>query len=305
MKNTLKRTGAVLSLAVILAMFMAMFSFADSSLKINETYPANNATNTTKENMCVKVMFDRPVGNAASKKANADKFKITDKSGHKLPVKIYYSKKNTKYALILVDTAKVPAKGKNAIQDNQYYTCTIDKGFRANDGSTLSAAREIRFKTLNQRTYTVGYMVMMVLMFGGMMFFSVRQMRNQGNNDPKEKKTETDAPFNPYKEAKKTGKDVQTVIAEHAKEEKKEAKKKKNKKKKLTDDAMLRLEEEKVKKELRDDYFHVHKPMPIRAAGATYRTGRAARAAALKKQRAAEKAARKANGYGKNSKNKR
>ena len=68
---------------------------------------------------------------------------------------------------------------------------------------------------------------------------------------------------------------------------------------------MLRLEEEKVKKELRDDYFHVHKPMPIRAAGATYRTGRAARAAALKKQRAAEKAARKANGYGKNSKNKR
>lgn len=304
MKNTLKRAGAVLSLAVILAMFMAMFSFADSSLTISKTYPENNATNTTKENMCVKVIFDRPVGNAASKKANANKFKITDKSGHKLPVKIYYSKKNTKYALILVDTAKVPTKGKNAIQDNQYYTCTIDKGFRANDGSTLASAKTIRFKTLNQKTYTAGYMIMMVLMFGGMMFFSVRQMRNQGNNDPKEKKTETEAPFNPYKEAKKTGKDVQTVIAEHEKEEKKEARKNKNKKKKLSDDEKLRMEEEKVKKELRDDYFHVNKPMPISAAGAKYRTGRAERAAALKKKRAEEKAARKASGYGKNSKKK-
>lgn len=304
MKNTFKRAGAVLSLAVILAMFMAMFSFADSSLKINKTYPANNATSTTKENMCVKVYFDRPVGNAASKKANANKFKIVDKNGHKLPVKIYYSKSNTKYALILVDTAKVPQKGDKAIQDNQYYTCTISSGFRANDGSTLSADKTIRFKTLNQRRYTAGYMVMMVLMFGGMMFFSVRQMRNQNNGtDAEKKKDESEAPFNPYKEAKKTGKDVQTVIAEHAKEEKKEARKQKNKKKKLTDDEKFRLEEEKVKKELRDDYFHVNKPMPIRAAGAKYRTGRAARAAALKKKRAEEKAARKANGYGKNSKN--
>ncbi len=303
MKNTLKRAGAVMSLAVILAMFMAMFSFADSSLEITKTYPANNAKNTTKENMCVKVMFSSPVGNAASKKANADKFKITDKNGHKLPVKVYYNKQNTKYALILVDTAKVPQKGANAIQDNQYYTCTIEKGFRADNGSTLAADRTIRFKTLNQRTYTMGYMVMMVLMFGGMMFFGVRQMRNQNSGASKEKTEDTEAPFNPYKEAKKTGKDVQTVIAEHEKEEKKEARKQKaKKKKKPTQDELIRMEEEKVKKELRDDFFHVKKPMPIKAAGAKFTTGRAARAAALKKKREAERAALKASGYGKKKK---
>lgn len=300
MKNTLKRGSTMALLIAIAMMLMSMFAFADTSLTIKETYPANNARNTTKENMCVKVYFDREVGNAASKKVNADLVQITDKSGNKLPVKIYYhknGKKYTNYALILVDTAKIPLRGKNAIQDNQYYTCKISKGFAANDGTTLAADKTIRFKTLNQRTYTMGYMVMMVLMFGGMMVFSIRQMRNQNESADKQEnkgKKGTEEPFNPYKEAKRTGKSVQDVIAEHNKEEKSG-----KKKKKLSDEELLRMEEEKIKKEMRDDYFKVKAPAPIAAAGAKYRTGRAAQAEARRKKEAAEKAARKASGYGK------
>ena len=74
-------------------------------------------------------------------------------------------------------------------------------------------------------------MAMMFIMFGGIMVLSMRQ-----NNKKEEEETPKDAPkeaaFNPYKEAKRTGKTVDEVKAEQAKKEEKEAKKKARRKKK-------------------------------------------------------------------------
>ena len=58
---------------------------------------------------------------------------------------------------------------------------------------------------------------MMFAMFGAMFFFTHRQMKKQQEGEQKERQVKEEA-FNPYKEAKRTGKSVQEVIAAHEKE---------------------------------------------------------------------------------------
>ena len=292
----MKKTGAIACLAMLIVMLTASFSFGAEALQVTRTFPEDGAKGTTKDNMCVKVYFNNDVGNDVSRKANEDKFQIVDENGKSWPSVIYYSDKNPKYALILIDTTKVKTTGKNSIKDNTEYTCTIKAGFTDNKGNKLSQDYNVTFRTLNQGRNTMIYMVMMVLMFGGMMLFTFRQQaKAKEEENSKEEKEET---FNPYKEAKRTGKSVQEVIAEHEKEvAKKEAQKKaKAKKKKELEEYF----------EDDNDNYRVHRPRPISEAGSTYKTGRKAiaeaKAAEEARLKAEKKAELKATNYGKNPK---
>lgn len=283
----MKRIGAVLSAILVIVMMTGVMSFGAENFKIDKTFPNDGTKNTIKDNMCVKVFFNNEVGNDASKKANKDAFKITDSSGKEFPSIIAYDKKNPKYALILVDTTKVKTagKGKYVLQDDTEYTCTISKNFVDNNGNTLGKDEKITFKTINQTRNTMIYMVMMALIFGGMIIFSIRQSKKSNEEEEKEK----EIAFNPYKEAKKTGKSVEEVMAKHEKEvAKKKAKKVK----------------EPVKEEEKHipGAYRVHGPRPISAAGSTYKTGRKAIAEAKKAAEEERKKELKANNYAKTPK---
>ena len=73
-------------------------------------------------------------------------------------------------------------------------------------------------------------MGMMIIMFGGIMVLSLRQSNEKEEEEPKDAPKEQ--AFNPYREAKRTGKSIEEVKAEQAKKEAKEAKKKARKAKK-------------------------------------------------------------------------
>lgn len=289
----MKKISAIACLTMIIVMMTSMLtiSFGADAFKIDSTYPKNGATNTTKDNMCVKVYFNNPVGNDVSKAANKDEFTITDKSGKKYPSRIVYSSKDTKYALILLDTTKVGKKYNNTIKDDTSYYCTISKNFMDNKGNKLGNDKVIEFKTMNQSRNTSIYMVMMVLMFGGMFGFSAMQMKKQRENEKKgDDKYEA---FNPYKEAKRTGKSVEEVMLKHEKEmERKNAHKK----------AKDKLDKELDEMYASDDCYRVHQPRPIAAAGCTFKSGRAALAEAKKAEAEAKRAELKATNYGKNPK---
>ncbi len=289
----MKRKGIALCLMMVTVMMTSAFVFGAEKLTITSTYPVDGAKNTTKDNMCVKVYFNNDVGNKTSEAANENAFKITDPKGKSFPCNIYYNERNPKYALILIDTNKVKStgKGKYVIQDNTEYTCTISKDFQDNNGTKLGEDVQIKFTTLNYGRNTMMYMVLMFVMFGGMMFFSMRQQRKSKEDD----KDQKDAPFNPYTEAKRTGKSLEEVIAKHEKDvEKKEAARKaKAKRDKELDDL---LEEED------SGNYRVSKPLRIADAGAKYRTGRKALAEEKKREEEARKAERKAAGYTKKQK---
>ena len=285
----MKKIGSIIAITLIMIMTTVAPVFA-GTFAIESTTPENGAKNTTKENLCVKINFTSEVGNDASVAANKDAFKIVDSDGKEFPALIYYNKENPKYALILADTTKIPVSGDGAIKDNTEYTCVLDADFQDNDGNTLGEEQKISFTTMDQGKGMIIYMVLMIGMMVAMVVFTVLQTKKEAEKSAAGEKQE--APFNPYKEAKQSGKSVEQVIAEHEKEGQKEG-------------GILggllggsKEAKEEEKEEKRDgDYYRVKKPQPISKAGSTYKTGRKAKAEAEARKREEEKQARKAEGY--------
>jgi len=277
-----RRIGTIIA-AVMALMIVGTATCFAADFRIDSTTPEDGAKNTTKENLCVKIFFNQEVGNDESVEANKDAFRIVDADGKEFPSLIYYNKEEPKYVLILADTTKIPESGDGAIQDATEYTCIIDGSFRDNNGDTLGEEQRISFTTMNQGQGMIVYMVLMVGMMVAMMGMTFWQTKKEAEEQAREKIKEVG--FNPYKEAKETGKTVEQVIAEHEKKNKKNEKKA----------AAQEIEDQK-----RDgDYYRVKRPQPISAAGATYKTGRKAKAEAEAKKREAEKQQRKAEGYSK------
>lgn len=307
----MKRFRIAILITALAVCMSAVFAFGAQGFQVTKTYPADGAKNTTKDNMCVKVYFSEDVGNAASKAANSKAFRIQDEKGTTYPTMIQYSPKDPKYVLIMIDTTKIQSvnnsKGKNknklAIKDNTKYICTIDGSFQSNSGATLGQPVKIQFKTMNQKVNTTVYMVMMFAMFGGMFWFTAKQQKKNKEDDPAQIEEEVSRPFNPYKEAKKTGKSVEEVLAEHEKEEaklKKKQAKKKNSKKKAQNQPQGPASHDIGNPAKDGKYYRVKRPRPASEGGSTYKTGRAAEAEARRKKEAEAKALRKATNYGKN-----
>ena len=167
-------------------------------------------------------------------KINKDCFSITDPKGKKIPIKVYYNNpKDKKQIMVLADTAKINTT--KDILDNTKYTLTISGNCRIKQGIPWEEDPKVSFTTLNQGQSTKIYMIMMVVMMGGMFIFSSRQMKKQATKQQEEGKIKEE-PFNPYKEAKETGKSVDEVIAIHEKDGKKPPKERKSISKNNDDD---------------------------------------------------------------------
>ena len=137
-------------------------------------------------------------------------------------------------------------------------------------------------------------MAMMFVMFGGIMILSLRQNNEKEDDEPKEEPKEQ--AFNPYKEAKRTGKSVQEVIAAHEKEQAKKAAKAAKK-------AAKHSVDEEEYEEIEDNgNYRVKSPRPISASGSTFITGRKAEAEARKAEEERLAKRRAANAKGKKKK---
>ena len=266
----MKRIGAIVCLAALTIMMTASVCFGAQSqkLEIVDMYPEDGQKNTSIENMSVKLHFNNEMGNEASAKANAKAFSITDDEGKQIPIRIFYNPKDSKEVMVLADTVKLNDNGQR-LKDNTKYTLHISGDVTDNDGNALGTDQTVTFTTLNQGQNTKVYMIMMVIMFGGMFFFTSRQAKRQMAKQ--EEEVGREEPFNPYKEAKKTGKSVQEVIAAHEKEvAKREAKAAKKAKRAASD------EDEDDYYEEESGNYKVKGPRPISAGGSSYVTGRKA-----------------------------
>ena len=201
----MKRGTLIAVLTAIMIMACSVFSFADDGLKLVSSYPEDGQTNTSMENLGVKLTFNNPINSEEAKKVDASKFSIIDEDGKKVPIQVLFSDKNDGLVLVVADN-----------------------------------------------------MGMMFIMFGGIMVLTLRQNNKKEEEQVKEEPKEA---FNPYREAKRTGKSVEEVMAEQAKKEEKLAKKRarKNKNKEAA------AQEGKIENcaELLNNVYHVHAPAPI------------------------------------------
>lgn len=213
----MKRISAIISLVLMMVMMTASFSFAaEGELKIEKQYPEDGATGMSVENASIKIWFDEDVvpKNDAVRKANKKAIKLVDEKGKEVPIYVAYSAKEEGLMMVL---SKFDAN----IEGDMEYTLTIDDTFQSTDGDRLLAGDKVTFKTLNQARATTVNMVLMFVMMGGMVFFTTRSAKHTAEKEKKASgKHDT---VNPYKEAKRTGKSVEEIVAQDQKNKQKEA----------------------------------------------------------------------------------
>ena len=269
-KTVMKKAGALICVMIMAVMMMAPAAFAaDNSssaataktdLEIVSSSPEDGATGVAVDNLSVKIYFNKDVypANDKIKKANAKQFKLVDAEGKKIPLQVYYSDKEE--GLILVAADVYSGKNKNTIKGDVTYTLSVGRDFQAADGSSMGQKKTISMTTLNQGRSTAIYMILMVLMMVGMVFFTLRSTKKA--EQKKKEEREYKEGVNPYKEAKKSGKSVEEVVA---KQSKKKAKKEEAIRKQK--EAKAAIEAEIIEKIRKESNKRVSAPRAISAAG--------------------------------------
>ena len=252
----MKKISLIAILMSIMIMAASAFCFAEGGFDLVESYPENGQSNTSMENLGVKLKFSAAMDSEEATAANADKFVIYDEDGKAIPIIVLFSEKEKGLVLVLADTDKG-----FVAKNNSEYRLVISGDLVDNDGNVLGADKTVSFKTYNQRVNNMVNMAMMFVMFGGIMVLSLRQNNEKQEEEPKDEPKEQ--AFNPYREAKRTGKSIEEVKAEQAKKEAKEAKKKARKAKKAPEPQPQKIDN---CAELLNNVYHVHAPAPVNKA---------------------------------------
>ncbi len=279
----MKRAGRIISLIVLLIVCATSLSFAEG-LELQDTYPKDGATGTSIENLGVKLYFNHNITEKVAK-ANEDKFSLEGPNGEEWPIRVLYPEKEEGVIMVLLDNTKeVDVDGDDkpdTVQGNSAYTLHISGALVDDDGNTLGQDRTISFTTTNQRAAMTINMVLMLVMFGSMMFFSTRQAKKMAQEQAAARQRERDEKVNPYKEAKRTGKSVEEIVEKDQKDKAKRAAKEAAREARMGEDAYEWIDE---------NTYRVARRRPISEGGSTYITGRKA----AHEAKVAEEAARKA-----------
>jgi preprotein translocase subunit YajC len=261
----MRRKGltAILALMMIVMSAAACFAGTGDSLKLVSSYPKDGQKNTSIENLGVKLRFNNSISSKKAQKNNKKCVRILNKNGKAIPIKVLTRKGSSGTLLVLGDSTKKNFK----VDNNAKYTLVIDKDFVDDEGNTLGEDTTVEFQTFNQRLNTTVNMILMFAMFGGITFLTIRQ-QNQQNAEKEASGEKKEAPFNPYREAKKTGKSVEEVIEEEKKRREKLERKAARKKQKKPEDEDLDIAA------LLPYVYKVHEPKPISEAGSTFKSGR-------------------------------
>ena len=274
----MKRICALVCAMLIAAVAIAPAAFAagdntaataaatEPGFTIVSSSPSDGDTGVAVDNFSVKIYFSKEMmpKSEAVRAANEKQFVLKGPENETIPLKVYYSEKEKRRGLMMVAADFSNNNEKNVqIKGASDYVLTIGDGLQAADGTLLGKTETISVTTLNQQRSTIVYMILMFAMMGGMVFFTMRSTKKAAEKEKEEKQTKG---ANPYKEAKKTGKSVDEIVAKNEKARKKKAAAEEKRK-----EAEARLEAEILEKMRREKNKRVSGPRPISAAGSTYK----------------------------------
>jgi len=206
----MKRIGIILSLSIMIVLSAASFCFAQG-LTLESVFPEEGTSNLTMTNVAVKLKFSENMTSEEAQAANEDCFKITNEKGKKISYRTLYNAKKYPDEIWLQIT--------DTLENNTEYKLVISGKIVSSAGNTLDDGQTLHFSTRDSKQDNNVYMIMMLLMVVGMVVFTSLETRHKLKKEMAEKQTAEDFKVNPYKEAKKTGKSVEEIIAktEHEK----------------------------------------------------------------------------------------
>ncbi|WP_324825519.1 Ig-like domain-containing protein [Sinanaerobacter sp. ZZT-01] len=242
----MKRTGAILSLALLLVMLACPFFSYASGLELVNISPEDGKTGLQPMGVAIKMTFNENMTDKAIQEENKDCFTVTDSSGNKMElIPVYDAKKYPNDVWLIL---------KDNLISNTEYKLVISEELISSDGNRLGEEYVSKFKIRNTKTDTTVNMVLMVGMMGGMVFFSSMDAKRKVKKEAEEHLEEET--LNPYKIAKEKGISVEEAIKQVDKEKAKAAKKRAKKQ-----------EEEAKHRQIQDNAKRVSQKRPIAAAG--------------------------------------
>lgn len=253
----MKRIGAIICLlAFVLTMTMGAASAA-ASLTVEKVSPKDGAKNMAMDNMGFKVYFSEDVYSPENKAENVKHARIVDNAGKEIPTLVLFSKKEKNLMMVLADTnnkkLKIKAKSK--------YTVEIDSDFVSAKGNNLGTTFTSSFETLNPKSSMWISMGMMGVMVVVMVMATKKGLTDENKRKEDREKKEKEK-VNPYKEAKRTGKSVEEIVAKDEKRKQKIAAKDEKKRKK---------QEEIYEEEDYKEVYHVKAKRGISSVGLKYK----------------------------------
>lgn len=213
----MKRIGAIISLSMLIVLLASSLSFA-TGLTLVSTYPEDGEGGLQAANVAIKMIFSENMTGEQAKNANTNGFKITNAEGETIDYDVLYNAQKYPNEIWLQITEN--------LVDNMEYTVKISEDLQSTAGNSLDEEVTLKFSTRDTSADSNGYMVLMVLMVVGMVVFTAWDTKRNLKKESGE--TEEDKKVNPYKEAKKTGKSVEEIIAK-TEQEKAQAEKRKAK----------------------------------------------------------------------------
>jgi len=288
----MRKLGIIAATLALTVLFQTAACFA-GTLEIVDSYPRDGGTGLQPVNCAVKLYFNQEIS-SEDIMVNSERFTFKDAEGNVLPLRVLNNPKDKTMVLVIVE---------NDLESDTEYSLTISGDFVLINNATLESDKTITFKTRNLGSDTNSMMVLMIVMFAAMLFFTSRQMKRQAQKEKEEGGKA--GKVNPYKVSKETGKSVEEVVKKAEKARQKRAaeearyKPMKKKKTKSTEEDFDYEEYESLdyeSYELDNDNKRVKGPRPISAAGSTYRSGKKAKAEAEARRKAKEMATAKASG---------
>ncbi len=223
-----KRLFRILALTMIISLFAIQGVYAAGQLSVESIFPEDGSKGIQINNQMARIVFS---GNIDIDK-NKDCFKIVDSSGKE-------------QSILVLEQPDVPNRVnlvlKDTLNENEEFTIIISEDLTDEDGNTLGEEYKTTFKTKSAKTESLVTTGMMVVMFAGIIVFTLRDQakkaREAAEEEAKSGKKKPEK-VNPYKDAKKEAeriraqkkKEKEMKVREHMrKNEAKERAKKKHK----------------------------------------------------------------------------
>jgi hypothetical protein len=175
-----------------------------------DTFPQENANNINPQNVAIKLVFSEKISDPVAIAANANSFFIVDEEGNAIEFNPLYNESKYPNEVWLQIAKTLP-------QDTSYKV-TVAAGMQSSQGNVLDEAVTLNFSTRNTGNDSKGYMGLMLFMVVGMMGFTIYDTRRKIKKEAEKSRKEDDNKVNPYKEARRTGKSVEQVVARTEKE---------------------------------------------------------------------------------------
>ncbi|NCU28972.1 MAG: hypothetical protein EOM85_04895, partial [Candidatus Moranbacteria bacterium] len=250
-----------------------------------DTTPKAESSSATVDNMMIKLRFSENISQEDAQKNNANVFVLKNEKGKKIKTTPYYNEERYPNEVWLMVNERL-------IQATKY-TLTINQKMKSSSGNTLTEPIVYTFATRDISKDGKINMALMFLMVGGMLGFTVWDTRRKMKKENDKEKMSGDNKVNPYKEAKKTGKSVEEIVAEAEKEKEKIQAKNPN----LIEEKPVKTEQIE---EVREGVMRVSARKPISAVGcktpASVTAKRKAKQEQLKKEQERRKASQKSKG---------